>query len=166
MHYDSASADARTSAERSLDTMLLDESLSQASRKADYMGIFQQFVWMGWSAFGGPAAHIGLFQKVYFYQQYMLAYAHLLNMAGTWSQAYAVATLIVLCWRYISNVTSSSMMAEVPSLLPMLCVEEGTAVCDGQKQSRVSATPFKTSTRPFASICVKAKLWQRMQLLS
>lgn len=64
MHYDSASLNARTSAERSLDTLLLDESSNQASGMADYMGIFQQFLWMGWSAFGGPAAHIGLFQKV------------------------------------------------------------------------------------------------------
>lgn len=68
MHYEPPSPDARTSAERSLDTMLLDESSSQTSRKADYMDIFQQFVWMGWSAFGGPAAHIGLFQKVHFFR--------------------------------------------------------------------------------------------------
>ena len=32
--------------------------------KQDYFRIFQQFSWMGWSAFGGPSAHIGLFQKV------------------------------------------------------------------------------------------------------
>jgi hypothetical protein len=32
--------------------------------KQDYFHIFQQFSWMGWSAFGGPSAHIGLFQKV------------------------------------------------------------------------------------------------------
>lgn len=27
-----------------------------------YMDIFRQFVLLGWTAFGGPAAHIGLFQ--------------------------------------------------------------------------------------------------------
>ena len=29
-----------------------------------YLGIFKTFGWLGWAAFGGPAAHIGLFQKV------------------------------------------------------------------------------------------------------
>lgn len=32
--------------------------------QASYLDIFKQFVWMGWTAFGGPAAHIALFQKV------------------------------------------------------------------------------------------------------
>lgn len=30
-----------------------------------YFDIFKQFVLLGWTAFGGPAAHIGLFQKVF-----------------------------------------------------------------------------------------------------
>ena len=67
------------------------------------MGILQQFVWMGWSAFGGPAAHIGLFQKV--------------NMAGVWLQADAVATSIVLCWQHVSGGTSPYRMAR-PSHTP------------------------------------------------
>lgn len=54
--------------EGSLDSMLLDQSSSQPAHKADYTSIFQQFVWMGWSAFGGPAAHIGFFQKVVLWQ--------------------------------------------------------------------------------------------------
>jgi hypothetical protein len=29
-----------------------------------YQEIFKQFVVLGWTAFGGPAAHIALFQKV------------------------------------------------------------------------------------------------------
>ena len=32
--------------------------------KQHYSSILRQFAWMGWSAFGGPSAHIGLFQKV------------------------------------------------------------------------------------------------------
>lgn len=31
---------------------------------ASYGDIARQFVLLGWTAFGGPAAHIGLFQKV------------------------------------------------------------------------------------------------------
>ena len=33
---------------------------------AGYTDIFRQFVVLGWTAFGGPAAHIALFQKVSF----------------------------------------------------------------------------------------------------
>ena len=33
--------------------------------KASYKDIFWSFVLMGWTAFGGPAAHIGLFEKVF-----------------------------------------------------------------------------------------------------
>ncbi len=29
-----------------------------------YKDLFLRFVWMGWVAFGGPTAHIALFQKV------------------------------------------------------------------------------------------------------
>ena len=30
-----------------------------------YGDIFRAFILMGWTAFGGPAAHIGIFQKVF-----------------------------------------------------------------------------------------------------
>ena len=33
--------------------------------KASYKDIFWSFVLMGWTAFGGPAAHIGIFEKVF-----------------------------------------------------------------------------------------------------
>lgn len=39
---------------------------SQPSHRADYRSIFQQFDWMGWSAFGGPAAPF--FHKVVVWQ--------------------------------------------------------------------------------------------------
>jgi chromate transporter len=39
-----------------------DESDRQTATYAD---IFKAFVLMGWTAFGGPAAHIGIFQKVF-----------------------------------------------------------------------------------------------------
>lgn len=32
--------------------------------KVTYKDLFLRFVWMGWVAFGGPTAHIALFQKV------------------------------------------------------------------------------------------------------
>jgi hypothetical protein len=35
-----------------------------ANGAGTYLGILKTFGWMGWAAFGGPAAHIGLFQKV------------------------------------------------------------------------------------------------------
>ncbi|KAJ1470926.1 hypothetical protein T484DRAFT_1846012 [Baffinella frigidus] len=35
-----------------------------AFAEVGYKDIFKQFVMLGWTAFGGPAAHIGLFQKV------------------------------------------------------------------------------------------------------
>ena len=31
---------------------------------AGFLDIFKNFALLGWTAFGGPAAHIGLFQKV------------------------------------------------------------------------------------------------------
>lgn len=31
---------------------------------ASYGDIFQQWVLLGWTAFGGPSAHIGVFRKV------------------------------------------------------------------------------------------------------
>ncbi|KAK9901634.1 hypothetical protein WJX75_005838 [Coccomyxa subellipsoidea] len=31
--------------------------------KVTYKDLFLRFVWMGWVAFGGPTAHIALFQK-------------------------------------------------------------------------------------------------------
>lgn len=43
---------------------LYDSSDRGEPQGQSYSHIFQQFVWMGWSAFGGPSAHIGLFQKV------------------------------------------------------------------------------------------------------
>lgn len=33
--------------------------------KASFKDIFYSFVLMGWTAFGGPAAHIGIFQKAF-----------------------------------------------------------------------------------------------------
>lgn len=33
--------------------------------RATYKDIFFSFVLMGWTAFGGPAAHIGIFQKAF-----------------------------------------------------------------------------------------------------
>merc|ERR1712216_883062 len=33
--------------------------------RASYGDIFRAFILMGWTAFGGPAAHIGIFQKVF-----------------------------------------------------------------------------------------------------
>ena len=29
-----------------------------------HTGIFRQWVFLGWTAFGGPSAHIGIFRKV------------------------------------------------------------------------------------------------------
>ncbi len=37
---------------------------SQGYVSASYGDIAKEFVLLGWTAFGGPAAHIGLFQKV------------------------------------------------------------------------------------------------------
>lgn len=34
------------------------------SHNVTYKDLFLRFVWMGWVAFGGPNAHIALFQKV------------------------------------------------------------------------------------------------------
>jgi len=39
-----------------------------AFAEVGYKDIFKQFVMLGWTAFGGPAAHIGLFQKVFIEQ--------------------------------------------------------------------------------------------------
>ena len=51
--------------EQSLETRLIDEVPdTQLPLQQGYSHILQQFVWMGWSAFGGLAAHIGLFQQV------------------------------------------------------------------------------------------------------
>ncbi len=51
--------------EHPLETRLIDESEdTHHSPQQGYSHILQQFMWMGWSAFGGPSAHIGLFQKV------------------------------------------------------------------------------------------------------
>mmetsp|Transcript_91889 Transcript_91889/g.163588 ORF Transcript_91889/g.163588 Transcript_91889/m.163588 type:complete len:460 (+) Transcript_91889:47-1426(+) len=36
-----------------------------AYREVGFSDIFKNFVLMGWTAFGGPAAHVGLFQKVF-----------------------------------------------------------------------------------------------------
>lgn len=32
---------------------------------ADFKDIFKQFILLGWTAFGGPSAHIALFQKIF-----------------------------------------------------------------------------------------------------
>ena len=51
--------------EQTLETRLIDEDPdTHLSPQQGYSHILQQFVWMGWSAFGGPSAHIGLFQQV------------------------------------------------------------------------------------------------------
>jgi len=36
-----------------------------STASVSFMDIFKNFVLMGWTAFGGPAAHVGLFQKVF-----------------------------------------------------------------------------------------------------
>lgn len=50
--------------EPALNTRLIEDN-EHIPIKQPYSSIFQQFAWMGWSAFGGPSAHIGLFQKVF-----------------------------------------------------------------------------------------------------
>ena len=60
MQYQSAAPDdiSDHGSERSADGFF------EQTPKAGYLPVLQQFSWMGWSAFGGPSAHIGLFQKV------------------------------------------------------------------------------------------------------
>ena len=46
----------------------MDESTDgreQKTTQATFRDIFFSFVLMGWTAFGGPAAHIGIFQKAF-----------------------------------------------------------------------------------------------------
>lgn len=42
----------------------LDVEAALIPHKVTYKDLFLRFVWMGWVAFGGPTAHIALFQKV------------------------------------------------------------------------------------------------------
>lgn len=51
--------------EQALETRFIDEVPdTHLPLQQGYSHILQQFIWMGWSAFGGPSAHIGLFQQV------------------------------------------------------------------------------------------------------
>ncbi len=46
--------------EQALETRLINEvEETHPPPQQGYSQILQQFVWMGWSAFGGPSAHIG-----------------------------------------------------------------------------------------------------------
>lgn len=46
------------------DIPLLTDGLNGGPKRLS--DITRSFGWMGWAAFGGPAAHVGLFQKVLF----------------------------------------------------------------------------------------------------
>ena len=52
-------------AQVNIDTTDDPEKQEQPLVKASYKDIFWSFVLMGWTAFGGPAAHIGIFEKVF-----------------------------------------------------------------------------------------------------
>ena len=43
----------------------VEKHASAGVSRASYGDIFRAFILMGWTAFGGPAAHIGIFQKVF-----------------------------------------------------------------------------------------------------
>ncbi len=52
--------------EKKLDeTRGIDSAKKNDDEHATFADIFRAFVLMGWTAFGGPAAHIGIFQKVF-----------------------------------------------------------------------------------------------------
>ena len=44
---------------------VIDSAKKNDDKHATFADIFRAFVLMGWTAFGGPAAHIGIFQKVF-----------------------------------------------------------------------------------------------------
>ena len=44
---------------------VIDSAKKNDDKHATLADIFRAFVLMGWTAFGGPAAHIGIFQKVF-----------------------------------------------------------------------------------------------------
>ena len=43
----------------------VDVEAPATSRSVGFCDIAKHFVLMGWTAFGGPAAHVGLFQKTF-----------------------------------------------------------------------------------------------------
>lgn len=56
--------DGQGTAETPKDVAAAEEESDPQYTKVTYFDIAKQFSIMGWIAFGGPAAHIGLFQKV------------------------------------------------------------------------------------------------------
>lgn len=41
-----------------------DSTIGTDAQTVSYKGIAEQFSWLGWAGFGGPSAHVSLFQKV------------------------------------------------------------------------------------------------------
>ena len=100
--------------------------------KASYRDIFWSFVLMGWTAFGGPAAHIGIFQKVFVETKRwmsMTVFNELLSlgqcMPGPTSTQVSFAIGVVQ--KGIPGGLMSGMLFQYPGLLMMSLAGAGAA---------------------------------------
>jgi len=100
--------------------------------KASYKDIFWSFVLMGWTAFGGPAAHIGIFQKVFVETKRwmsMTVFNELLSlgqcMPGPTSTQVSFAIGVVQ--KGIPGGLMSGMLFQYPGLLMMSLAGAGAA---------------------------------------
>jgi len=104
----------------------------QAVADVTFLQIFTKFVLLGWTAFGGPAAHIALFQKIFVERlewvsdtifTEFLALGQCLPGPTSTQMSFALGTL----WKGIPGGLMTGMLFQYPGLLMMSLVGIGAA---------------------------------------
>ena len=63
-------------------TLASEAELDAAGGSASWAELFRSFTLMGWTAFGGPAAHLGLFEKEFCERRKARAWGAVRALAG------------------------------------------------------------------------------------